>query len=78
MKAAIAGSLFALGLISITPSFAQSIQIGPDGPGIDLRSRAQRERDMDREEARREERREMRRRERRREYDEDEPRPRRY
>lgn len=78
MKSIVAGSLIAIGLLSAAPSFAQSIQIGPGGPDIDLRSRGQRERDMDREEARREERREMRREERRRDFDDDGPRPRRY
>ena len=82
MKSIVAGSLLAVGLLSAAPSLAQSIQIGPGGPDIDLRSRRQRERDMDREDARREmrreERRDMRREDRRRDFDDDGPRPRRY
>lgn len=64
MKHILAGSLLAIGLFSVAPASAQSIQIGPDGPGIDLRSRRERERDADREEVRREMRREERRRDR--------------
>ena len=73
MKHVLAGSLLAIGLFSVAPASAQSIQIGPDGPGIDLRSRGERRRDMDREDARRE----MRREERRRDRDDDDDRPRR-
>lgn len=77
MKIILAGSLVALGLIGAQSASAQSIDIGPGGPSIDLRSQRQRDRDDDREEARREERREIRREERRREFEDDDDRPRR-
>ncbi|GJE61942.1 hypothetical protein [Methylobacterium trifolii] len=77
MKLVLAASLVAIGLLSGAPASAQSIGIGPDGPNIDLRSRGQRERDMDREEARRENRRDMRREQRRRDMEDDDDRPRR-
>ncbi|KAB1071524.1 hypothetical protein F6X51_19645 [Methylobacterium planeticum] len=78
MKAIFAGSLVVIGLIGATPAFAQSIDIGPGGPSIDLRSRRERERDIDREEARRDMRREERREMRRRDMqDDDVDRPRR-
>ena len=73
MKYFLAGSLLAVSLLSVVPASAQGLQIGPDGPSIDLRSRRQRERDMDREV----ERREMRREQRRRDQDDDDDRPRR-
>jgi hypothetical protein len=43
------------------PATAQSIDVGPGGVGVDLRSPRQRERDWDREEARRDRARERRR-----------------
>lgn len=76
MKLLLVGSLVVGGLLSVAPASAQGIQIGPNGPSIDLRSRRERERDMDREDARREMRREERRRDR--EYDEDDRPRRRY
>ncbi len=78
MKQIFGVSLLAIGLFTTAPSFAQSIDIGPGGPSIDLRSRRERQRDFDREEARREDRREMRREMRRRDFDDDDrPGPRR-
>jgi hypothetical protein len=53
MKAILAPSLFALGLLAAAPASAQSIEVGPGGPSVDLRPRGQRERDMDREDMRR-------------------------
>ena len=86
MKQIVVGSLIAASLLTVTPLrvAAQTIDIGPGGPSIDLRSRRQRERDEDREEARREDRREemreerreeFRREERRREFEDDGPPP---
>ncbi|AWN40207.1 hypothetical protein U8607_17370 [Methylobacterium durans] len=75
MRYLLAGSLIMIGLCGAPPSRAQSIDIGPGGPSIDLRSRRERERDLDREEARREMRREQRRRDI--EDDDDDDRPRR-
>ncbi|MER2266487.1 hypothetical protein [Methylobacterium oxalidis] len=60
MKAILASSLLALGLLAAAPASAQRLEIGPDGPGVDLRSRGQRERDLDREDTRREMRRDRR------------------
>ncbi len=54
LGAALAGTLGA-SLAGTTPASAQRIDIGPDGPSIDLRSRGQRERDFRREEFRRDE-----------------------
>ncbi|MER2265679.1 hypothetical protein [Methylobacterium oxalidis] len=65
MKAILASSLLALGLLAAAPASAQRLEIGPDGPGVDLRSRGQRERDLDREEMRRDMRRNEMRRDRR-------------
>lgn len=49
MTTLFAGTVVAATMIAAAPASAQSITIGPDGrPGIDLRSRAQRERDYDR------------------------------
>ncbi|MEH3116346.1 MAG: hypothetical protein PGN25_01655 [Methylorubrum populi] len=46
----LAGTIVAATMTAALPASAQSIIIGPDGrPGIDLRSRAQRERDFQRE-----------------------------
>ena len=67
MKLILIGSVVASGLFFAAPASAQTIEIGPNGPGIDLRSPRERER----EEIRREERREMRREERRRDFDDD-------
>ena len=53
MKALLASTLLALGLLTAAPAAAQRLEIGPDGPAVDLRSRGQRERDIDREETRR-------------------------
>ena len=50
----LAGTLVAATMIAAVPASAQSITIGPDGrPGLDLRSRAQRDRDDSREMRRR-------------------------
>lgn len=48
MTALLAGTIVAA-TMATAPASAQSITIGPDGPGIDLRSRGQRERDYRRE-----------------------------
>lgn len=77
MKYLLAGSLIAVGLYTAPPVRAQSIDLGPGGPNIDLRSRRQRERDLDREEARRDMRRDERRRREIEEDDDDDDRPRR-
>lgn len=53
MKTLLAGAIVAASLVSVAPVSAQSIDIGPGGPRIDLRSRGQRERDYRREEYRR-------------------------
>lgn len=53
MKAVLASSLLALGLLAATPASAQRLEIGPDGPGIDMRTRRQRDRDLDRQDMRR-------------------------
>jgi hypothetical protein len=53
MKAVLASSLLALGLLAAAPATAQRLEIGPDGPSVDLRSRGQRERDIERREFRR-------------------------
>ncbi|MBD8905380.1 hypothetical protein [Methylorubrum zatmanii] len=54
MTALLAGTVVAATMAAAAPASAQSITIGPDGrPGIDLRSRGQRERDYDREMRRR-------------------------
>lgn len=47
MTTLLAGTVVAATMAVAAPAFAQSITIGPNGPGIDLRSRAQRERDRD-------------------------------
>lgn len=53
MTALLAGIVVAASITVAAPASAQSITIGPNGPGIDLRSRGQRERDYDREMRRR-------------------------
>lgn len=53
MKLFMAGTIIAASVVSTVPAFAQRIDIGPGGPSIDLRSRAERERDFRREEYRR-------------------------
>lgn len=55
MKTILAGAILAASFISVAPlpASAQSIGIGPDGPTVDLRSRAQRERDYERRQMRR-------------------------
>ncbi len=53
MRTLLAGAIVAASLASVVPASAQSIEIGPGGPSIDLRSRGQRERDYRREEYRR-------------------------
>ncbi|AWN44401.1 hypothetical protein [Methylobacterium durans] len=53
MKVLLASSVLAAGLLAAVPASAQSIEVGPGGPSVDLRSRGQRERDIDREETRR-------------------------
>ncbi|WP_267357036.1 MULTISPECIES: hypothetical protein [unclassified Methylobacterium] len=53
MKTLLAGAILAASLASVVPAAAQRIDIGPDGPSLDLRSRGQRERDFRRDEYRR-------------------------
>ncbi|MCJ2032538.1 hypothetical protein MKK50_24525 [Methylobacterium sp. J-043] len=54
MTTLLAGTIVAATMIAAVPASAQSITIGPDGrPGLDLRSRAQRDRDDSREMRRR-------------------------
>ncbi|WP_233382877.1 hypothetical protein [Methylobacterium sp. C25] len=47
MKIMLAGSILAATMAAAVPASAQRITIGPDGPGVDLRSRGQRERDRE-------------------------------
>ena len=53
MKTLLAGAVLAASLASVVPAAAQRIDIGPGGPSVDLRSRAQRDRDFRRDEYRR-------------------------
>ncbi|MCJ2122948.1 hypothetical protein [Methylobacterium sp. J-077] len=53
MKTLLAGAILAASLATVVPASAQRIDIGPDGPSVDLRSRGQRERDFRREDYRR-------------------------
>lgn len=53
MKTVLAGAVLAASLLTVVPASAQRIDIGPGGPSVDLRNRAQRERDYDRMDARR-------------------------
>jgi len=53
MKTLLAGAILAASLASVVPATAQRMDIGPDGPSVDLRSRGQRERNFRREEYRR-------------------------
>ena len=53
MKTLLAGAILAASLATVVPASAQRIDIGPDGPSVDLRSRGQRERDFRRDEYRR-------------------------
>lgn len=53
MKTILATSLLTVGLFATVPASAQRLEIGPDGPSIDTRSRGQRERDIERGELRR-------------------------
>lgn len=54
MTTLLAGTIVAATMIAAVPASAQSITIGPDGrPGLDLRSRAQRDREDSREMRRR-------------------------
>jgi hypothetical protein len=55
MRTLLAGAIVAASLVSIAPASAQSFEIGPNGPRVDLRSRAQRDRDYDRRMMRRDE-----------------------
>jgi len=59
MKTLIVGAALAVAfgatVAGTVPAAAQRIDIGPGGPSLDLRSRAQRERDFRREEFRRDE-----------------------
>ncbi|MCJ2051848.1 hypothetical protein [Methylobacterium sp. J-070] len=52
MKTLLAGAVLAASLATVVPAAAQRIDIGPDGPSVDLRSRGQRERDFRREDYR--------------------------
>lgn len=48
VTALLAGTVVAATMAAAAPASAQSITIGPDGPGIDLRSQSRRERDYQR------------------------------
>ncbi len=52
MKAILAPSLLTFGLLATVPASAQRLEIGPDGPSLDTRSRGQRERDIEQREMR--------------------------
>ena len=73
MKTLLAGAVLAASLASVVPATAQRIDIGPDGPSVDLRSRGQRERDFRREEYRRDRAYDEDRMYRRQRYDDDRP-----
>lgn len=83
MRSILAASLLAGTLLGVSPAIlsmpasAQTIEIGPGGPSVDMRSRGERRRDEVREDMRREDRREMRREMRRRDMEDDDDRPRR-
>lgn len=47
MKILLAGTVLAATMGATVPASAQRLTIGPDGPGIDLRSRGQRMRDRE-------------------------------
>ncbi|GLS45035.1 hypothetical protein GGR33_004142 [Methylobacterium brachythecii] len=47
MKIIFAGAVLAATMGATVPASAQRITIGPDGPGVDLRNRSQRERDRE-------------------------------
>lgn len=47
VKILLAGAVLAATMGATVPASAQRITIGPDGPGIDLRSRNQRQRDRE-------------------------------
>ncbi|WP_449410236.1 hypothetical protein [Methylobacterium komagatae] len=53
MRIVLAGALVAASVLTAVPAFAQTIELGPRGPSIDLRSRGERERDFRREQYRR-------------------------
>ena len=53
MKVVLAGPLIAMSLLAAAPASAQRLEVGPDGPAVDLRSRGQRERDIDRDDVQR-------------------------
>ena len=53
MKTLLAGAILAASLASVVPAAAQRIDVGPGGPSVDLRSRAQRDRDFRRDDYRR-------------------------
>jgi hypothetical protein len=53
MKHYLTAAVLAATVIGAVPASAQSIDFGPGGPSVDLRSRGQRERDFRREEWRR-------------------------
>ena len=53
MKTMIVGAVLAASLASVVPAAAQRIDVGPNGPSVDFRSRAQRDRDVRREDYRR-------------------------
>ncbi len=46
MKTFLVGAVMAISLTGVVPAAAQRIDIGPDGPSVDLRSRGQRARDV--------------------------------
>ena len=73
MKTLLAGAVLAASLASVVPAAAQRIELGPNGPSVDLRSRSQRERDFRREEYRRDRAYEEDRLYRRQRYDDDRP-----
>ena len=58
-KTFLTGAVLAASLLTAAPASAQRIDIGPCGPSVDLRNRAQRERDYDRMDARRDRERRM-------------------
>ncbi len=53
MRIVLAGALVAASVLTAVRRFAQTIELGPRGPSIDLRSRGERERDFRREQYRR-------------------------
>ena len=53
MKAVLASSLLALGVLAAAPASAQRLEVGPDGPSVGIETRGGRGGELDRREIRR-------------------------